>query len=140
MAKRSSEEIGDFEKKSVARRSQLMSAAKNGDPEAIESLTIEDMDLYSMVSRRVYKEDVFSIVDTFFMPYGMECDQYQILGNIEYCQRVQNMVTDEYVYQMTLECNDMYFDVCVNAKDLPWRAGNRPPLQGQYLAAGSAEF
>ena len=52
------------------------------------------------------------------MPYGMECDQYQILGNIEYCQKVHNTVTDEYVYQMTLECNDMYFDICVNAKDL----------------------
>ena len=118
VAKKASAENMDFEKKSVARRSQLMSAAKNGDQDAIESLTIEDMDLYSMVSRRVYKEDVFSIVDTFFMPYGMECDQYQILGNIEYCQKVQNTVTDEYVYQMTLECNDMYFDICVNAKDL----------------------
>lgn len=118
VAKKASAENMDFEKKSVAHRSQLMSAAKNGDPDAIESLTIEDMDLYSMVSRRVYKEDVFSIVDTFFMPYGMECDQYQILGNIEYCQKVQNTVTDEYVYQMTLECNDMYFDICVNAKDL----------------------
>ena len=87
-----------------------------------------------------YKEDVFSIVDTFFMPYGMECDQYQILGNIEYCQKVQNTVTDEYVYQMTLECNDMYFDICVNAKDLLGCAGNRPSLQGQHLAAGSTEF
>ena len=66
------------------RHYQLMNAAKNGDQDAIESLTIEDMDLYSMVSRRIYREDVFSIVDTFFMPYGMECDQYQIMGNIVY--------------------------------------------------------
>lgn len=116
--KKSVREQNEFEKKSVTKRSQLISAAKNGDQEAIESLTIEDMDLYSMVSRRVYKEDVFSIVDTFFMPYGMECDQYQILGNIEFCQKVQNSITDEFVYQMTLECNDMYFDICVNAKDL----------------------
>ena len=106
------------DKEALNTRSQMINAAKNGDQDAIESLTIEDMDLYSMVSRRVYKEDVFSIEDTFFMPYGMECDQYQILGNIEYCQKVQNTVTDEYVYQMTLECNDMYFDICVNAKDL----------------------
>ena len=41
----------DFEKKSVAHRSQLMSAAKNGDPDAIESLTIEDMDLYWILKR-----------------------------------------------------------------------------------------
>ena len=77
----------DFEKKSVARRSQLMSAAKNGDQDAIESLTIEDMDLYSMVSRRVYKEDVFSIVDTFFMPYARELYHRQrvLIGQHFYC-------------------------------------------------------
>lgn len=101
-----------------AKRNQLLSAAKNGDPEAIESLTIEDMDLYSMVSRRIFKEDVYSIVDTFFMPYGMECDQYQVMGNIKYYHKVQNPVTGEKVYQITVECNDMAFDICINAADL----------------------
>ena len=118
VAKKASAENMDFEKKSVAHRSQLMSAAKNGDPDAIESLTIEDMDLYSMVSRRIYREDVFSIVDTFFMPYGMECDQYQIMGNIVTCHKVRNELTDENIYQMNIECNDMYFDICINEKDL----------------------
>ena len=100
------------------KRNQLVSAAKNGDPEAIESLTIEDMDLYSMLSRRVPKEDVYSIVDTFFMPYGMECDQYQIMGNINYYNKVRNSVTNEILYQMNIECNDMNFDICINAADL----------------------
>ena len=87
VAKKASAENMDFEKKSVARRSQLMSAAKNGDQDAIESLTIEDMDLYSMVSRRVYKEDVFSIVDTFFMPYARELYHRQrvLIGQHFYC-------------------------------------------------------
>ena len=85
-----------------ARHYQLMNAAKNGDQDAIENLTIEDMDLYSMVSRRIYREDVFSIVDTFFMPYGMECDQYQIMGNIVTCHKVRNELTDENIYQMNI--------------------------------------
>lgn len=111
-------ETEEFQRQSVIRRSQLMNAAKNGDQDAIESLTIEDMDLYSMVTRRIDREDVFSIVDTFFMPYGMECDQYQILGNINYYRKIQNEYTGEFVYQMNLECNDLYFDICVNEKDL----------------------
>ena len=57
-----------------------MAAAKNGDEEAMESLTIEDMDTYSMISQRVENEDVYSIVDSYFMPYGMECDLYNIHG------------------------------------------------------------
>lgn len=106
------------EKSETAKRNQLLSAARNGDPEAMESLTIEDMDLYAMISRRVFQEDVYSIVDTFFMPYGMECDQYQIMGNINYYNKVQNPITNEKIYQMNIECNDMNFDICINQSDL----------------------
>lgn len=109
----------DTEKEQIsAKRKKLMSEAKNGNPEAIESLTIEDMDLYSMLSRRIVKEDVYTIVDTFFMPYGIECDQYQIMGNINYYAKVQNSITGESVYQMNIECNDMNFDICINEADL----------------------
>ena len=71
-----------------------------------------------MISRRVVHEDVLSIVDTCFMPYGMECDQYHILGTINFYTKVYNEYTREAVYQLNLECNGMTFDVCVNQKDL----------------------
>ena len=57
-------------------RSQLLNAARKGDEEAIESLTLDDMDTYTAISKKIHKEDVFSLVDTYFMPYGVECDQY----------------------------------------------------------------
>ena len=60
----------------------LLTAARNGDPSAIESLTLDDLDTYTKVSRRLVKEDVFTIVDTYFMPCGIECDRYSILGEI----------------------------------------------------------
>lgn len=112
------QEYEGIEKPEPSKRNQLLSAAKNGDPEAIESLTIEDMDLYSMISRRVFKEDVYSIVDTYFMPYGMECDQYQVLGNINYYNKVRNPITNEKIYQINIECNDLKFDICINESDL----------------------
>ena len=64
------------------KRSSLLEAAKRGDEDAIETLTIEDIDLYSMVSRRIAHEDVYSIIDTCFMPCGVECDQYAVIGEI----------------------------------------------------------
>lgn len=99
-------------------RNSLVSAAKNGNQEAIENLTLEDMDIYTMLARRIAKEDVLSIVDTSFMPYGMECDQYQIIGNILFYTKVFNSYTRETLYQMTVECNGMNFDICINKKDL----------------------
>ena len=46
----------------------------------MESLTMEDIDMYTMISRRIQHEDVYSIVDTYLMPYGIECDQYSLMG------------------------------------------------------------
>ena len=60
----------------------LLNAARNGDQTAIETLTLDDIDTYSKVTRRLMTEDVFSIVDTYFMPYGAECDMYSIMGEI----------------------------------------------------------
>ena len=99
-------------------RANLIAAARNGDEEAMESLTMEDMDTYSMISQRIATEDVLTIVDSYFMPHGIECDQYQIMGNIVTCHKVRNELTDENIYQMNIECNDMYFDICINEKDL----------------------
>ena len=71
-------------------RNQLLAQARMGDEDAIESLTLEDMDTYTTISRRIHKEDVFSLVDTYFMPYGVECDQYSILGEITECHTDTN--------------------------------------------------
>lgn len=104
--------------KASKNRSHLIEAARQGDEDAIESLTLEDMDTYTTISRKILKEDVFSIVDTYFMPYGVECDQYSVLGEIEECQLVQNELTKENIYQMTVNCNEMVFDICINQADL----------------------
>ena len=79
---------------------------------------MEDIDTYTMISKRIQTEDVFSIVDSYFMPYGIECDQYNVMGEIMDCSSFRNTYTGEEVFQMTLSCNDMQFDVCINAKDM----------------------
>ncbi|MDO5424292.1 MAG: DUF3881 family protein [Eubacteriales bacterium] len=113
-----SEEQLISDREASVKRNQMIAKARMGDEEAIESLTLDDIDLYSMISQRIQEEDVFSIVDTFFMPYGMECDQYQILGIINSVSKVVNPYTREIIYQMNLECNEMTFDICINQKDL----------------------
>ncbi|MCM1122474.1 MAG: DUF3881 family protein [Eubacterium sp.] len=99
-------------------RSQLIDAARRGDEDAIETLTLEDMDTYTAISRKILTEDVFSLVDTYFMPYGVECDQYSVLGEIVDISLRVNKLTDEEIYVMRLSCNDLQFDVCINKKDL----------------------
>lgn len=101
-----------------ANRIKLMAAARQGDEDAIETLTMEEMDTYSTVSRMIRDEDIFTLVDTYFMPYGVECDQYSVLGEITAMRLVTNDVTGEQVYLLTICCNELTFDVCINIMDL----------------------
>ncbi len=106
------------EKELSKNRNNLLAAARNGDEEAMENLTMEEMDTYSMITERIQTDDVFTIVDTFFMPYGFECDQYNILGEIIDYSKFKNTMTGEDIYQFTIESNDMQFDICINKNDL----------------------
>lgn len=105
-------------KEELQNRKKLLNAARNGDQTAIETLTLDDIDTYSKVSRRLISEDVFSIVDTYIMPYGVECDQYSILGEILDFQKVINTFTKEELYQIRLDVNELIFNVCVPAKQV----------------------
>ncbi len=99
-------------------RSKLISAAKAGDDSAMEDLTLKDMDTYSNIAERIHDEDIFTLVDTYFMPYGVECDQYAILGEITALTELTNTISNEELYKMTILCNDIEMELCVNKKDV----------------------
>jgi hypothetical protein len=105
-------------KKASNERNQLIAQARMGDEDAIESLTLDDMDTYSMISKKIQNADVYSLVDTYFMPYGVECDQYSILGEIIDYNIAKNRYTGEDIVFMTIECNEILFDIAINREDL----------------------
>lgn len=121
-------------------RSSLIEAAKNGDEDAMETLTIEDIDIYSQVSRRVKHEDLYSIVDTCFMPCGVECDQYSVIGNIINVNLGTNKLTGEEVYDLTLECSDLTFHVGIAKKDLLGEPEIGRRFKGQIWMQGTVKF
>jgi len=121
-------------------RSSLLEAAKNGDEDAMETLTIEDIDMYSQISRRVIKEDVYSIVDSSFMPCGIECDQYSIIGEIIKVESKKNEISGEIVYDLTLDCNDLRFHVGVTKNDLLGEPKVGRRFKGQIWMQGTAVF
>ncbi len=100
------------------KRSELVTKAIDGNQEAIDSLALEDMDTYSLLSKRIAKEDVLSIVATSMVPYGIENDLYNIIAEILDVNMMKNSLTDESVYILKVSCNELVFDVCINEKDL----------------------
>ena len=105
-------------RKNSERRSELIRQARQGDHEAYEELSIDEMDTYSEISRRIENEDVLSIVNSYVMPNGIESDKYSVLGTILETRKVINHFTMEGVYIMTLNCNDVEFELCINERDV----------------------
>lgn len=99
-------------------RNNLIAEAKKGNQDAIDSLTIDDIDTYAMVSRRAKKEDIYSIVDTCFIPFGSESDNYSIIAVILDSKLITNSFTKEEIYDMDLLCNDIIFRLCINKEDV----------------------
>lgn len=99
-------------------RSQLIAEAKKGDQDAIDSLTIDDIDLYAMISRRAKSEDVYSIVESTFVPYGSESDNYSVIGTILDWNLIENEYSKEQIYDLLIECNDIIYNICINKMDL----------------------
>lgn len=121
-------------------RNRLIAQARRGDEDAIENLTLEDMDTYTNISRMIVTEDVLSLVDTYFMPYGVECDQYTILGEILDVAKVRNPLTGEEIWQMTLSCNDLIMDLCINTQDLYGEPGIGRRFKGTIWLQGTIHF
>lgn len=121
-------------------RNELIEAAKKGDEDAMEILTIEDIDLYSQVSRRAMKEDLYSIVDSCFMPCGVECDQYSVLGEVVKIEEKTNRITGELVYDFTLECSDLLFHVGIAKEDLLGEPQVGRRFKGQIWMQGRVQF
>ena len=102
----------------VTQRANLMKAAKSGDHEAIETLSIQDIDQYNEIGERISKEDIFTILSSYIMPKGIESDKYTILGDITECKKFMNEITHQMVYRMLIRVNSMMMTICINEKDL----------------------
>ena len=99
-------------------RTLLIEAAKRGDENAIDTLTTDEALLYSTLNDRIQTEDVYSIVDTLFMPYGMENDIYSIVGNILDIKEEENILTNEKILILKIECSDIELGIAIKKEDL----------------------
>ena len=134
----------EWQKKKIAKdavqRNRLIQAARGGDEEAMESLTLEDMDTYTSISRKIQKADIFSLVDTCFMPCGVECDQCSVLGEITDMKLVTNGLTGEKVHILTLCCNDLNLKVAINSIDLLGEPAVGRRFKGSVWLQGQVNF
>lgn len=121
-------------------RNNLIAEAKKGNQDAIDSLTIDDIDTYAMISRRAKKEDLYAIVDTSFIPFGSESDNYSIIATVTESTLIINPQTKEEIYDLQLVCNDLNFRLCINKQDLLGEPAVGRRFKGNIWMQGSLDF
>ena len=136
---KTSKQLANKEKSSEKRLS-LMKQARDGNKSAMENLTMNDMDLYSSLSRRIMKEDVLSIVESSFIPYGIESDQYVVIGEILNFYESENSLTNEKLWILNLNCNNLVFDICINQNDLLGEPQVGRRFKGRIWLQGHVKF
>ena len=105
-------------KKQHIDRIRLTEAARRGDEDALEDLALLSMDQKNDMYNKALRDGILSVVETTMMPYGIDCEAYEIIGIIERYKVIKNTVTDEEVICMTIQCNDYFLDVYINSMDL----------------------
>lgn len=99
-------------------KTEMLQRAKNEALGSIEALAMDSYNEYQQLSKRLEAEDVYSIVDHSFIPYGVECDIYMIIGDIIKVASAENYVTKEKIWILTVQCRTFVIDICINHSDL----------------------
>jgi hypothetical protein len=99
-------------------RAELYEQARNGDVDAIDELSSKDYDTYNLIQERMKSEDTLTILQSYIMPTGIECDKYSILGTILDFKIMQNYTTKQNVVLMQVEASGIVIEIAINNKDL----------------------
>ncbi len=131
-----SENNPTFVRNRTTLQERFATADVQNDPEALERMAKEELARYEKAMKRVEETDVFSVVDNFFMPHGMESDNYYFLGTILSRKLFVNELTDERFYRILLEVNGIELMVAVNEKDLVGAPEPGMRLKGHGMLMG----
>ncbi len=87
-------------------------------PDITELLSDADINMYNQITERIESEDLYSLVEQSFMPCGVECDQYSVIGEILELREYINEFTEEKLAFIKLSCNDVEFWLCMRREDI----------------------
>lgn len=122
------------------RRQRMQKAADNGDMDTYEMLSFRQLDELTRAYSRTEKEDLLSIVDSNFMPEGLECDRYAIMGDIMAIRKFENPMTGESFYRIEVEIFDKRLEVCIHESDLFGEPQVGRRLKGSIWLQGHLEI
>jgi hypothetical protein len=129
-----------LEKEEEKWRASLLELAREGDEEAIGLLESDAKQAAELFKQRCQQEDLLTILEGYFIPYGLNDAEYSILGTIDdFCIKV-NSFTKEEVYILDVTCLNFKMQVCINKEDLIGIPSKGMRFKGICHIQGHIEF
>ena len=121
-------------------RQKLIEAAREGSQDAIDNLTMDDMNLSNKVGRLLNSCDIYTMVESSIMPCGMESDRYTIIGEILEVVPLVNEISKEPLCQMDVKCNEIQIRVLINRSGLMGEPMVGRRFKGDIWLQGAVNF
>lgn len=99
-------------------RKEILKKSRLGNEEAKELLQEQSDEMEDTIEERMLTEDLFTILEGFFMPFGDDEGVYSVLGTIKEVTRIKNSVTKEDICKLYLDSIGIELEVCIAEKDL----------------------
>ena len=99
-------------------RSMLVNEAEHGNAGAADEIVNEGVRQYEEALSHLNDSDLYSLIESFIMPHGMESDRYYFMGEILNLELRRNSLTGEAFYRFNITANGMEFVAAVNVRDL----------------------
>lgn len=122
------------------RQSAFLKDINSGDEKAFERFAAASVNRFEKMMKMIENSDVYSVVESFFMPHGMESDRYYFLGTITSCREVRNHVTNERFYALNIDVNGVEFALAVHEDDLVGAPAEGLRIRGHAWMAGELRY
>ena len=97
---------------------ELMRLFRNGDESAEKKLIDHSMEIASAVRERLKTEDVLSVFEGYCLPYGEVDGTYALLGDIAEVGYLENKLTEETIYNISINVTGVKFNLYINKNDV----------------------
>ncbi len=126
-----------MQKRDDKRKSNHFERISQGDEFSMLAMNCEDMEIYERISNRLDEDDLYTMVDTSFIPSNMETDCYTVLGEILSLRLEKNTLTGEEIYMMVLRCHLLEIQVAVPQAQLMGKPEVGRRFKGDIWLQGS---
>ncbi len=102
----------------INKNAELREKYDLGDDDAGVELNYRESLLMEEIQRRIPEDDILSVVESTLLPVGVDCEIYELIGQIMNVSYLKNYITKENIVVLEVASAGYDIQVCINKEDI----------------------